>query len=172
VTFLNLFISVRRSTCFRRFFRPSSVAQNSTYSVRYRSDKYLTLYVLFWATDDGRKTRLKHVERLTEIYKLRNVTSCWLYSANILAMYGTMNIKFNQLLCLLYYIKPPLQFRFCVMRWYILRQFATVCHYCYYRLTHPGHVMPYIEIISSVTSPLPLPTPSQPLPPQNHGDLP
>jgi len=30
-TFLNLFISVRRSTCFRRFFRPSSVSQNCTY---------------------------------------------------------------------------------------------------------------------------------------------
>jgi len=33
-TFHNLFISVRRSTCFRRFFRPSSGAQNCTYSVR------------------------------------------------------------------------------------------------------------------------------------------
>ena len=30
-TFHNLFISVRRSTCFRRFFRPSSGAQNCTY---------------------------------------------------------------------------------------------------------------------------------------------
>jgi len=30
---LNLFIYVRRSTCFRRFFRPSSGAQNCTYSV-------------------------------------------------------------------------------------------------------------------------------------------
>ena len=29
VTFHNLFISVRRSTCFRRVFRPSSGAQNS-----------------------------------------------------------------------------------------------------------------------------------------------
>jgi len=28
---------------------------------------------------DG-KTRLKHVERLTEINKLRNFASCWLYS--------------------------------------------------------------------------------------------
>jgi len=37
-TFLNLFIYVRRSTCFRRFFRPSSGAQNCTYSVRYLSD--------------------------------------------------------------------------------------------------------------------------------------
>jgi len=33
-TFHSLFISVRRSTCFRRFFRPSSGAQNCTYSVR------------------------------------------------------------------------------------------------------------------------------------------
>jgi len=37
-TFHNFFISVRRSTCFGRFFRPSSGAQNSTYSVRYFSD--------------------------------------------------------------------------------------------------------------------------------------
>jgi len=47
-TFLNLFISVRHSTCFRRFFLPSSGAQNCT-------DQYLTLYVQFWAPDDGRK---------------------------------------------------------------------------------------------------------------------
>ena len=32
--FHNLFISVGRSTCFRRVFRPSSGAQNCTYSVR------------------------------------------------------------------------------------------------------------------------------------------
>jgi len=86
-TFLNLFISVRRSTCFRRFFRPSPGAQNFTYSVRYLSDRYCYLllawlYVQFWAPGDGRKNRLKHVERLTEINKLRNVPSCWLYSAN------------------------------------------------------------------------------------------
>jgi len=39
----NLFISVRRSSCFRRGFRPSSGAQNSTYSVRYLSDRYCFL---------------------------------------------------------------------------------------------------------------------------------
>jgi len=38
-TLLNLFISVRRSTCFRRFFRPSSGARNCTYSVRNLSDR-------------------------------------------------------------------------------------------------------------------------------------
>ena len=36
--FHNLFISVRRSVFFRRVFRPSSGAQNCTYSVRYLSD--------------------------------------------------------------------------------------------------------------------------------------
>ena len=93
-TFLNLFTSVKRSTCFGRVFRPSTRAQNCTYSVRYLSDQYLTRYVQFWAPDDGWKTRLKHVERLTEINELRNVASCWLYSENILAMHGYMNVKF------------------------------------------------------------------------------
>jgi len=41
--FHNLFISVRRSTCFRRIFRPLSGAQNCTYSVRYLSDRYCYL---------------------------------------------------------------------------------------------------------------------------------
>ena len=91
--FLNIFISVRRSTCFRRSFCPSSGAQNRTYSVRYLSDRCLTLYVQFRAPDDGRKPCLKHVERLTEINILRNFASCWLYVANILTMHGHMNVK-------------------------------------------------------------------------------
>jgi len=33
--FLDLFISINCSTYFRRFLRPSSRAQNCTYSVRY-----------------------------------------------------------------------------------------------------------------------------------------
>jgi len=67
----NWFISVRRCTCFRRVFHPSSGAQICTYSVRYLSDRYcylplatvavtvwqyLTLYVQFSASDEGRKT--------------------------------------------------------------------------------------------------------------------
>ena len=79
--FSNLLISIRRCTCFRRFFRPSSGAQNCTYSVMHLSDRYcyvllaagssngLALYVQFCAPDDGRKNRLKHVERLIEINK-------------------------------------------------------------------------------------------------------
>jgi len=92
--FHNLFTSVTCSTCFRRFFRPSPGAQNCTYRVRYWSDKYLTLYVQFWSPDDGRKNLLKHVDRLTEINKLWNVASCWLYSENILTMHGPTNVKF------------------------------------------------------------------------------
>jgi len=42
-TFHNLFIYVRRFTCFKRVFRPSSGAQSSTYSVRYLSDQYCCL---------------------------------------------------------------------------------------------------------------------------------
>jgi len=44
----------------------------------------------------GGISRLKHVERLTEINKLRNVAPCWLYCANILAMHGPMNVIFTQ----------------------------------------------------------------------------
>jgi len=40
---VSLFISVRRSTCFRRVFRPSSSEQNCTYSVRYLSGQYCYL---------------------------------------------------------------------------------------------------------------------------------
>ena len=37
--------------------------------------------------------RLKHVERLTEINKLRDVASCWLYCTNILAMHRPVKVK-------------------------------------------------------------------------------
>jgi len=43
VTLLNLFISVKRSTCFRQFFSPPSGAQNCTYSIRHLSDRYCYL---------------------------------------------------------------------------------------------------------------------------------
>ena len=105
-TLHNLFISVKCSTCFRRFLRPSSGAQklyiqhrvlcqtftvtchchgtssNSSTTVAGSSKvftKYPMLYIQFWAPADGRRNRLKHVEHFTEINKLCNVASCWLY---------------------------------------------------------------------------------------------
>ena len=56
----------------------------------------------------GGKNRLKHVERLTEINEFRNVASCWLYCANVLAMHGPVNVKFS-------------------LAFYALRQFYLVC---------------------------------------------
>jgi hypothetical protein len=41
--------------------------------------KYPMLHIQFWAPDDGRRNRLKHVEHFTEINKLCNVASRWLY---------------------------------------------------------------------------------------------
>jgi len=59
-SFSNLFTSVRRSTCFRRFFRPSLGAQNCTYSVRHLSDRYRYLLlavrqaaVMVWQMPDA-----------------------------------------------------------------------------------------------------------------------
>jgi len=93
------FISVRRSTCFRRFFRPSSGAQNCTYSIRYWSDQYCYLLlawlaVLVWQIPDPVCTVLSswwwtenpsETCRASYRNKLWNVASCWLYCANIMA---------------------------------------------------------------------------------------
>ena len=49
----------------------------------------------FGAPDDGRKNRLKHVERLTERNKIQKRCNFWLYSENILAMHGPMHGKFT-----------------------------------------------------------------------------
>jgi len=51
-TFHNLFMSLRRSKCFRRVFRPSSGAQNCAYSVRYLSDRYCYTLLDWLATGD------------------------------------------------------------------------------------------------------------------------
>jgi len=73
-TLYNILYYCQCSTCFRRFLRPSSVAQNCTHSIWYVSsllaatasvgelDTYQLLCVQFWAPDDGRRNRLKHVE--------------------------------------------------------------------------------------------------------------
>ena len=42
--------------------------------------KYPMLYIQFWAPDDGRRNRLKHVEYITKKKNyLCNVAFCWLY---------------------------------------------------------------------------------------------
>ena len=49
----------------------------------------LMLYIQCWAPDDGRRNRLKHVEHFTEIKKLCNVSSCWLYLKTSCLLIGT-----------------------------------------------------------------------------------
>ena len=56
------------------------------------------LYIQFLAPDDGRRNRLKHVENFTEINKLYNFASCWLYTylkKKTFAMLEPMNVKFK-----------------------------------------------------------------------------
>jgi hypothetical protein len=101
-TLRNLFLSMKCSTCFSRYICPSSRPQNCTYIIgyllklycclstswkswnysgrqQYCLDTYPMLYIQFWATDDGRRYCLKHAEHFTEINKLCNGASRWLY---------------------------------------------------------------------------------------------
>jgi len=72
--FLDLFISINWSTCFRRFLRPSSGAQNCTYSVWYCQTNTAACCYRGWdgtSPDDGRRNRLKHVDQFIEINRSR-----------------------------------------------------------------------------------------------------
>ena len=47
----------------------------------------------FCVPNDGRKIRLKHVERLTEINKFEKLCILLVVLCDILAMHGPMNVK-------------------------------------------------------------------------------
>jgi len=85
-TFSRSIFSISCSTCFRRFFRPSSGAQNCTYvsycqtntatsgsissTIAAGSSTGLTItdaVCTVCAPDDGQRNRLKHVEKFIEI---------------------------------------------------------------------------------------------------------
>ena len=51
------------------------------------------LYIQFWAPDDGRRNRLKHVENFTEINKLCNVASGWLQLKIVTFQFVTVFVK-------------------------------------------------------------------------------
>ena len=82
-TLHNFFISVKCSAYFGRFLRPSSGAPKPLprqwqVAVKVWHSTRCCIYS-FWAPNDGRRNRLKHVEHFTEINKLCNVASRWLY---------------------------------------------------------------------------------------------
>jgi hypothetical protein len=54
----------------------------------------------FWAPDDGRRNRLKHVEHFTEINKLCSVASCWLCLEIYLGLCFWWNLSSCVVLCL------------------------------------------------------------------------
>ena len=100
-TLLNLFISVRRSTCFRQFFCPSSGAHNCTYSIRHLSDLhcYLQVAVMAWKMPDTlcavlspwrRMEKPSETCRASYRNRLRRVASWWLYPEN---MYVRHSVK-------------------------------------------------------------------------------
>ena len=86
-TFHTLFISARRSICFRRFFRPSSGAQNCTYSVRYLSDQYCylplaqTFHTLFISARCSTCLRrfFIHHQELKTAYRVRYLSDQYCY---------------------------------------------------------------------------------------------
>ena len=59
--------------CGRDSISSTTVARSSK-----GSTKYPMLYIQYWAPDDVRRNRLKHVEHFTEINKLCKAASCWL----------------------------------------------------------------------------------------------
>jgi len=86
-----LFISVRHSACFRRFFHPSSGAQNHIQRhvlVWQIPDAVCTVLSSWWWTKKPSET----CRASTEIHKLWNIASCWLYSANASLSLQTTNL--------------------------------------------------------------------------------
>jgi len=77
-------------TVFLSIIRSSKLHIQRQVFFRLIPDAVCAVLSSWWWTE---KNRLKHVEHLTETNKLWNVASCWLYSANILAMHGPTNFK-------------------------------------------------------------------------------
>jgi hypothetical protein len=83
--FLDLFISINCSTCFRRFLRPSSRTQNCTYSVWYCQTNTVVCCYRGW---DGTAFHLIH-DSSTQQYWFDNTRRC-MYSFVLLMMdWGT-----------------------------------------------------------------------------------
>ena len=94
-TLHSLFISGNCSTCFGWYFHPSSRAHTTVFTAsgichtvtaicRYRGRVTVwqipdAVYTVVCATDDAWKYQPKHLEQFSDINKLCNVASCWIY---------------------------------------------------------------------------------------------
>jgi len=72
--FLDLFISINWSTYYRWFLRPSSGAQNCTYSVRYSQNNTAACCYRGWDGTRFQRNCLKHVQQFIEIK--RSIKHC------------------------------------------------------------------------------------------------
>jgi len=91
---------------------------------------YLTLYVQFRAPDDGKKTRLKHVERPTEINKFEKRCSLLVVLRKYIITPFALseNLKFNFLIYYLYYY--IFVYIIIYLFWYFYLTYIICCRYC------------------------------------------
>jgi hypothetical protein len=82
-SFFDLFISINCCTCFRRFLRPSSVAENCIYRVRYCQTNIAACCYRGW---DGTEFHLIH-DSSRQQYWFDNTWHC-IYSSLLLMMGG------------------------------------------------------------------------------------
>jgi len=90
-------LHIQRQVCVRTILLPAASLARLAAGSSNGLTNNPTLYVQFRAPDDGRKSRLKHVEHHIEISKLTKVATCWLHSENILANHGPTNVKYRVL---------------------------------------------------------------------------
>jgi hypothetical protein len=96
-TFLEFIYFYRRSTCFRRFLRPSSGAHNCTYSFRYcqpilllaATVEELALATSWWWAEEPPETFRASVK----IIKFKKSCILLAVSCNYITMHGHKNIK-------------------------------------------------------------------------------
>ena len=97
------FILEWNSTCFGRYFRPSSGVRYCCLLVsgyplasrqQYLPDICLLLYVQSWTADDGRKDRPKQVECHSKIKYIWYIGACsWFYYRNNITTHSPVNVK-------------------------------------------------------------------------------
>jgi hypothetical protein len=107
--FLDLFISINCSTCFRRFLRPSSGPQNCTYSVRYCQTNTAAAAIVDEMELHGVPSPLASSHRTCVTYNC-----CCMYSLRLIIMDGeteTCRVLFQN----------KINLRYCASVWFYCR---------------------------------------------------
>ena len=135
-------------------YLPLSISSTTLAVSSKRLTKYRMLYIQFWAPDDRRRNRLKHVEHFTEIYKLCNVASLWLcleiylrctdpWTSNVLTCYV------DEIFCSLKFIGSVLWSRECEVIIYIYIFFFSAWCTVVNRCGHPSGSLKWQEFLGN-----------------------